>query len=70
MNADVLADLRQLTHLAKVLNSRQHAGLEITPAMWGELYQLTNHCEATIQAADAQAAAASGPDLIIGKRID
>jgi hypothetical protein len=38
----LLQSLRALAHLAGVLNSRQHAGLPITPAMWSELYQRTN----------------------------
>jgi len=50
---ELLADLRALTHLAEVLNNRHHAGLKITGAMWGELYQLTNRCKATIQEEEA-----------------
>lgn len=46
--ADPLAELRAVVHLADVLNSRQHAGLEITPTMWGELHDLCNRAKGVI----------------------
>lgn len=49
---DVIAELRAVVHLADVLNSRQHAGLEITPTMWGELYDLCNRAKGVIAAAE------------------
>ena len=44
----LLAELRALAHLAKTLNSRQHAGMELTLPMWAMLYDLTNRAEAAI----------------------
>ena len=52
MENQVLVELRALSHLADVLNARQHAGLRITPAMWSELYDVTNRAKAVVAAVD------------------
>jgi len=45
---ELLGELQSLTSLAEALNNRQHAGLEVTPAMWSELYSLTNSARTAI----------------------
>lgn len=51
--AELLHTFRALTHLAATLNSRQHAGLPITPVMWSELYRVTNKASAILANAEA-----------------
>lgn len=52
---EMLEALVDLVHLAEVLNSRQHAGLPITPVMWSTLFQRTNEARATIAKAKGEA---------------
>ena len=42
-------DLQAVLHLAETLNKRQHAKLPITPAMWSQLFALTNQAQAALE---------------------
>jgi len=44
----MLAALERMADIAEVLNGRQHAGLEVTPPMWSEMYQRTNEARVAI----------------------
>lgn len=55
MRTNELQTFRALTHLAEVINNRQHAGLRITFTMWGELYRVTNEAKAALANIDADA---------------
>lgn len=45
-------ELRAMTHLAGVLNGRQHAGSPITAPMWSMLYQITNRAKGVLAEMD------------------
>jgi len=45
---ELLTQARALEHLASILNGRQHAGLELTPTMWSELYARCSDMRAAI----------------------
>jgi abortive infection bacteriophage resistance protein len=46
----LIREARALRNLAKRMNDLQHAGLEITPGMWSNLYHRTNSCTAALEA--------------------
>jgi addiction module HigA family antidote len=51
MDSPVLQALIDLEHLMSTLNDRQHAGLNITPAMWSLAYKQCSKAKAVIEAA-------------------
>ena len=46
--ADMYIMLRRLTSQAELINAEQHAGNPVPPAMWSDLYQLTNEAKAVL----------------------
>ena len=51
----LLAATKALAEYSRRLNDTQHAGLDIAPHEWGELYERTNRVFAAIAQAEGQA---------------
>ncbi len=53
-HADKLAErLRELSRLVHQNNALQHAGIEVSPEAWGEMYQATSEAKAALSAYQA-----------------
>jgi len=48
---DLLEALLQLSRIASAINTAQHAGVEICPELWSDLYSLTNKAKQAIDKA-------------------
>ena len=54
VNAELIAALEELAHRAARVNEVNHAGREVPPLAWADLYQATNEARAVLAAAKGE----------------